>query len=49
MKTIAGLAGLGAAQFLFSYCPEVTLKQNFDVNKYLGTWYEMSRSKKNKF
>ena len=40
MKTIAGLAGLGAAQ-LFSYCPEVTLKQNFDVNKYLGTWYEM--------
>jgi lipocalin len=43
MKLITSLAiaGTAAAQ-LFSKCPnDVTLKQNFDPEKYLGTWYEM--------
>ena len=43
-------AGAIAAYFLQNYCPtDVQLQDNFEVQKYLGTWYEMERSKNNEF
>ena len=48
MKLLAALVGLAVSQ-LSNKCPKVELKQNFDPNMYLGTWYEMQRSANNNF
>ena len=36
--------GYIAARVIFGSCPKVELQKNFDLEKYLGTWYEMKRS-----
>ena len=28
---------------LWKSCPQTTVVQDFDLNKYLGTWYEIAR------
>ena len=30
----------------FSLCPQTNKQQNFDLNKYIGTWYEGFRDKR---
>ena len=39
------LLGLTSAGFAQGGCPKVPLQENFDVNRYVGVWYEAARDK----
>ncbi len=41
--------GYIASRVIFGSCPKVELMRDFEVDKYLGTWYEMMRSDSIKF
>lgn len=40
---IFALIGSTTAKWSFGWCPEPELQVSFDVNQYLGTWYEYAR------
>lgn len=33
------------SKIVFGSCPKIPVAQNFDLNLYLGKWYEIARSK----
>ena len=37
------------ATFFWGMCPDVTLQSDFDITKYMGTWYELVRNKDMRF
>ena len=41
--TIAILAGAAEATFRYGSCPEFQVMESFDVNRYVGRWYEIVR------
>ena len=38
---------LGPSGSLWKTCPKTTVVSDFDLNRYLGTWYELARQKNN--
>ena len=36
--------GYIASRVIFGSCPKVELQKDFDLERYLGVWYEMKRS-----
>lgn len=44
LLTFAALA-TAQARWSFGWCPEPELHASFDVNQYVGTWYEIRRDK----
>ena len=44
ISTAVLTAGYITSRAIFGSCPIIESKQNFDINQYLGTWYEMRRS-----
>jgi apolipoprotein D and lipocalin family protein len=37
--------GLAWGKFSWGSCPKVTLQSNFELERYMGTWYEILRTK----
>lgn len=42
---VLALVGQATAKISWGFCPTPALQSNFDVNQYLGTWYEQARDK----
>ena len=46
---IVTLLGLAYSRFSIGKCDEPKLVENFDVNSYIGTWYEIYRDPETPF
>lgn len=42
---VLSLIDSASAKLSFGWCAQPTLQPNFDINQYLGTWYEAGRDK----
>ena len=40
---VLSFIGTASAKFSFGWCAQPTLQSSFDVNQYLGTWFEAAR------
>ena len=43
LLTIVSLVGSSFAALSWGFCPTPTLQANFDINQYVGPWYETAR------